>query len=75
MGNGVFPFSQYFIQNIEAPLTIQAGAKENVYTGVNAGSKINNAFIEFIGDGGMFKLNSGSITRTYPCSITFHDFF
>ena len=56
-------------------MTIQAGAKENVYTGVNAGSKINNASIEFIGDGGVFKLNSGSITRTYPCSITFHDFF
>lgn len=68
MGNGVFPFSQYFIQNIEAPLTIQAGAKENVYTGVYASSKINNASIEFIGDGGMFKLNSGSITRTYDGS-------
>lgn len=68
MGNGVFPFSQYFIQNIEASLTIQAGAKENVYTGVYASSKINNASIEFIGDGGMFKLNSGSITRTYDGS-------
>lgn len=68
MGNGVFPFSQYFIQNIEAPLTIQAGAKENVYTGVFASSKVNNASIEFIGDGGMFKLNSGSITRIYDGS-------
>lgn len=68
MGNKVFPFSQYFIQNIEAPLTIQAGAKENVYTGVYASSKVNNASIEFIGNGGMFKLNSGSITRIYDAS-------
>ena len=65
VGNGVFPFSQYFVQNIEAPLTIQAGAKEQVYTGVYAGSKVNNASIEFIGDSGMFKLDSGSLTRIY----------
>ena len=26
MGHGVFPFSQYFVQNIEVPLTLNAGA-------------------------------------------------
>ena len=68
MGNNVFPFSQYFIQNIEVPLTIQSGAEENVYTGVFASSKVNNASIKFIGDGGMFKINSGSLTKTYDGS-------
>ena len=28
MGNKVFPFSQYFVQNIEVPLTLNAGANE-----------------------------------------------
>ena len=30
MGNKVFPFSQYFVQNIEVPLTLNAGANEQV---------------------------------------------
>ena len=34
MGNEVFPFSQYFVQNIEVPLTLNAGANEQVYTPV-----------------------------------------
>ena len=36
MGHGVFPFSQYFVQNIEVPLTLNAGANEQVYSGVYA---------------------------------------
>ena len=36
MGNKVFPFSQYFVQNIEVPLTLNAGANEQVYSGVYA---------------------------------------
>ena len=75
MGNGVFPFSQY--------CTI-ADAQGNVYIADGDvaifdkdGKAIRRIHMEdeFIGDGGVFKLNSGSITRTYPCSITFHDFF
>jgi uncharacterized repeat protein (TIGR02543 family) len=65
MGDKVFPFSQYFVQNVEVPLTLNAGAKEIVYTGVYASSKVNNASITFIGDSGMFKVTSGSVTKTY----------
>ena len=65
MGNKVFPFSQYFVQNVEVPLTFSAGAKEIVYTGVYASSKVNNASITFIGDSGMFEVTSGSVTKTY----------
>ena len=36
MGNNVFPFSQYFVQNIEVPLTIKSGATEKVFSGVYA---------------------------------------
>ena len=65
MGNKVFPFSQYAVQNVEVPLTLHAGASETVYTAVFAIRKINPTSIPFIGDKGMFKLVSGSLTKAY----------
>ena len=65
MGNSVFPFSQYAVQNVEVPLTLHAGASETVYTAVYAIRKINPTSIPFIGDKGMFKLVSGSLTKAY----------
>lgn len=64
MGN-VFPFSQYFVQNIEVPLTLNAGANEQVYSGVYAMSTTYTTAINFIGDTGMFKVESGSFTKDY----------
>ena len=65
MGNEVFPFNQYAVQNVEVPLTLHAGASETVYTAVYAIRKINPTSIPFIGDKGMFKLVSGSLTKAY----------
>ena len=65
MHHGVFPFSQYFVQNIEVPLTLNAGANEQVYSGVYAMSKTFTTAINFIGDTGMFKVESGSFTKDY----------
>jgi uncharacterized repeat protein (TIGR02543 family) len=65
MGHGVFPFSQYFVQNIEVPLTLNAGANEVVYSGVYAMSTTYTTAINFIGDTGMFKVESGSFTKDY----------
>lgn len=65
MGNKVFPFSQYAVQNVEVPLTLHAGASETVYTAVYAMRKTNPTSIPFIGDRGMFKLTSGSLTKAY----------
>ena len=65
MGNKVFPFSQYFVQNIEVPLTLNAGANEQVYSGVYAMRSTYTTAINFIGDTGMFKVTSGSFTKDY----------
>jgi uncharacterized repeat protein (TIGR02543 family) len=65
MGHGVFPFSQYFVQNIEVPLTLNAGANEQVYSGVYAMKTTYTTAIDFIGDKGMFKVESGSFTKDY----------
>lgn len=60
----VFPLNQYYVQNIEAPLTLEAGATERVYTAVNMSSQAFAADATFIGNGGMFT-PSGSVTKWY----------
>ena len=65
MVNKVFPFSQYFIQNIEVPLTLNAGATEKVFSGVYAMDTTNTTTINFIGSDGMFNIKSGSFTKDY----------
>ena len=65
MKHEVFPFSQYFVQNIEVPLTLNAGANEQVYSGVYAMKSTFTTAINFIGDNGMFKVESGSFTKDY----------
>lgn len=68
MSNRVFPFSQYFIQNIESPLTIYSGAEEILYTDIYASSSQNGASVTFIGNSGMFKVLSGSLTKQYDAA-------
>ena len=65
IGDKVFPFNQYAVQNVEVPLTLYAGANETVYSGVNAMGGIKPTSIPFIGDKGLFNLTSGSLTKAY----------
>ena len=65
MGNKVFPFNQYAVQNIEVPLTVYAGASETAYTAVDAAGGIKPTSVPFIGNNGLFKLVSGSLTKAY----------
>ena len=60
--NKVFPFSQYYVQNIEAPLTIEYGGTEKAYIAAYG----ENIAIGFVGTGGMFELTEGAtFTKTY----------
>ena len=66
MINGsVFPMTQYYVQNIEAFLTLEAGAQENVYTSVNMNSSAYPASASFIGTSGMFTIGTGKIVKHY----------
>ena len=65
IGNKVFPFNQYDIQNVESAMTLEQGATETAYAAVYASSRINPSAIPFIGDSGMFKIVSGSMTKMY----------
>ena len=66
----VFVFSQYFVQNIEVPLTIRKGAHDYAYSAVQVSLKFvsyvaKTGKVSFIGDGGLFNITEGYITRTY----------
>lgn len=67
MKNEVFPMSQYYVQNIEVKLTLEAGACEHSFTAINAsiiGSK--GTSVGFIAsENAMFNLTSGSVTKYY----------
>ena len=66
MENGVFPTAQYYIQNIEVPLTIEAGAYENTYTSIfMSKSEVNSSVKLFSTSEAMFNLTSGSVTKWY----------
>ena len=57
----IFPFSQYYVQNIEVAETIEAGASETVYTTLYASGTSVSTHVQFVGNGSsMFALGSGA---------------
>jgi len=65
----VFIINQYYVQNIEARLKIEAGATERTITGMYMTkfgvSDTANPCFTFIGSGGMFSLKSGYLIKAY----------
>ena len=65
----VFPIGQYYVQSVEVPLTIKAGAIERLSCSVDAGvtATVNMDYISNYSDTeGLFGLGEGtSLTRTY----------
>lgn len=61
----VFPLSQYYVQNIEVPLTVNTGASVKCVTAVTV-SIVGIQYMEvpFIGAGSMFS-NSGTVVKRY----------
>ncbi|MCD7753780.1 MAG: hypothetical protein LUH41_04450, partial [Clostridiales bacterium] len=59
----VFPFSQWYVQNIEVPLTLCSGATENVFTALYAGGSTYTASFTLIAqNSGMFQLTDSGTT-------------
>ncbi|MBQ7986409.1 MAG: hypothetical protein IJ304_03990, partial [Clostridia bacterium] len=62
----VFPMSQYYVQNIEVPLTLEAGATENGFMAVYVTVVgIQTSEVPFIGSTGMFNITSGYVIKDY----------
>jgi len=66
----VFPVNQYYIQQIEAPLTLRYGSKETVVSTAYADDKINDAEAVFIGAGGLYEPAEGTSVRKHYNPLT-----
>lgn len=64
--NRVFPLPQYYVQNIESELVLNAGANEYVYTSANTGLGAHPGSGLLIGtDKGLFRVKSGTLIKHY----------
>ena len=62
----VFMMSQYYIQNVEVPMTLEAGAKEFGCISVDLSDfGLQQATVPFIGPEGMFNVTEGSLVKDY----------
>ena len=61
----VFPINQYYVQNIESNFVIFYGANVKTHSAVYSASSTHTITIDFIGENGIFKINSGYIARRY----------
>ena len=61
----VFPMSQYYIQNVEAPMTIRRGATEILSTAVYTNNSKTRASVTFMAENaGLFRLKSDDVSVT-----------
>ena len=65
----VFPITQYYVQNVEVPMTLEAGAQEFGVTSVTA-KVINEMYydcaVPFVGGDGMFiPTGTGYVIKDY----------
>ena len=76
---GLFPFNQYYVQNIEPKMTIEYGGKEQVVYDIVATGLGQHAYCSFIGseETNLFTMTEGSTitkwydaTRDYQCYST-----
>ena len=63
----VFPLSQYYVQNVESRMTLEAGAVEYVATSLKPGGEnaITSAVPFVDPNSGMFRMSEGTLTKTY----------
>ncbi len=62
----VLPLNQYYVQNIEAPITFHYNSKEILFTAAYAASTEKSTNVTFIGTGGLFILESdATLTKRY----------
>lgn len=62
----VFPLSQYYVQNVQVPLKLNAGASETAYVSftMNVVGTVTSS-VPFVGDSGMFQIENGYIIKDY----------
>ena len=64
----VFPFSQYYVQNIESSLSLKKGAEERVFFATELNGSYVSAFVNFVGESGSMFAPDGVLTKRYDTS-------
>ena len=65
MKNAVYPFSQGYVQSIEAPLRLYAGAKDVALTSTCVSGAVTRSSFVLVGEGGLLSPDSGYILKDY----------
>lgn len=62
----IFPMSQYYVQNVQVPMTLEAGAVEFGYFSVTASMMgIKSEAVDFFGPGALFNVTNGYAVKDY----------
>ena len=62
----IFPFSQYYVQNVEVLEILESGAQLATTTSITGLSTTASSNVAFIGEGGMFTMAEGAVvTKKY----------
>ena len=68
--DGHFPFSQYYIQNVEVKEVIKYGSNLKCYATIYASGVLQEETVSFMGDGAMFQLGEGAQAIKYYDNTT-----
>ena len=68
MDKNVFPFSQYYVQNIESRLLLKKGAEEKVFFATELRSNYVSSFVNFVGSSDSMFTPDGTFTKWYDAS-------
>ena len=68
MDHNVFPFSQYYVQNIESRLLLKKGAEEKVYFATLLKNKYVSSFVNFVGENDSMFTPDGEFTKWYDAN-------
>ena len=65
--HAIFPMSQYYVQNIEVPLTLESGATEVAFASADISmAGLTPISVPFVGiENNMFKITSGYVVKDY----------
>ncbi len=62
----IFPMTQYYVQNIEVPMNLNAGAEEKGYTCTTITmAGVQGAEVPFVGENSLFTIESGYLIKDY----------
>ena len=71
----LFPFSQFYVQNVEVPMKLHPGATEEAFFAISVTlAGIQKTSVPLVGEGGLFRIVDGYVTKDYNEQTDYMDF-